>query len=87
MTEVSIIEKPVHWFAVQIVMKVLASISKVDEILSNEMENDKDLEYFREKHAHRIIYRDLIHFDIIQWKCPSITFFIFSLNAMMLRKA
>ena len=47
-------------------MKVLASISKVDEILSNEMENDKDLEYFREKHAHRIIYRDLIHFDIIQ---------------------
>ena len=73
MTEVSIIEKPVHWFAVQIVMKVLASISRVDEILSNEMENDEDLEYFREKHAHRMIYRDLIHSDIIQWQCPSIT--------------
>ena len=48
------------------VIKELTSISRVDENLSNEMANEKDPEYFREERVHRMIFRDLIHSDILQ---------------------
>ena len=47
-------------------MKEFTSISRADENLSNEMANDKDLEYFREERAHPMIFKDLINSDIRQ---------------------